>query len=158
MQNTKFSYFGLHLKKAIFKPKTFTFWKRLSLSQAEISRKNKKILYLVFCRQKKHFRSYNLKKNGPGHASPVSLRSCSSRALPATRNPRYWFCSYNRLSSCLLNSWTPLWTPVNAGAIPENYFGQRFPTSESELPMQLWGTRSREAPARVQMHNPGKVH
>ena len=65
MQNTKFSYFGLHLKKAIFKPKTFTFWKRLSLSQAEISRKNKKILYLVFCRQKKHFRSYNLKKMGP---------------------------------------------------------------------------------------------
>ena len=33
-----------------------SFWKRLSLSEAVISRWNKKILYLVFCRLEKHFR------------------------------------------------------------------------------------------------------
>ena len=32
----------------------------------------------------------------------VSLASYSSRALPPTQNPRYWFCSYNRLNSYLL--------------------------------------------------------
>ena len=38
-------------------------------------------------------------KNGPGCAWLVWLRSYSSRAHPATQNPRYWFCGYNRLNA-----------------------------------------------------------
>ena len=34
-------------------------------------------------------------KTETARTSCVPLRSCTSRALPTSQNPRYWFCGYN---------------------------------------------------------------
>ena len=56
-----------------------------------------------------HFMSFSFQvlciiseKIKPDRASLVSLRSCTSKALPTTQNTRYWFCGYNRLNFYLL--------------------------------------------------------
>ena len=47
---------------------------------------------------------------------------------------------------------------VKIGTILENYFGRRYPTCESELPIQFGCTGSREPSGRVQGYNSGRVH
>ena len=98
---------------------------------------------------------YPLGCNDPCWAPVLSN---DTHGIPMTPNGTH--CVLLILNELLWPLLTPHWasmTPMT-GTILENYFGRRSPTCESELPMQLGYMRSCEPPARVQMHNPGKVH